>query len=41
MTDNFERNIDLKLILSIIATGLMSFTGVVIETSMNNSFVYF
>jgi MFS transporter, DHA2 family, lincomycin resistance protein len=33
-----ERKIDLKLILSIIATGIMSFTGVVIETAMNITF---
>lgn len=38
MISNFERTIDLKLILSIIATGLMSFTGVVIETAMNITF---
>ena len=34
----FERKLDLKLILSIIATGLLSFTGVVIETAMNVTF---
>lgn len=38
MTDSLERKIDLKLILAIIATGLMSFTGVVIETAMNITF---
>lgn len=34
----FERKLDLKLILSIVAAGLMSFTGVVVETSMNVTF---
>lgn len=34
----FERRIDLKLILSILAAGLMSFTGIVIETAMNVTF---
>lgn len=34
----FERKLDLKLILSVIAAGLMSFTGVVVETSMNVTF---
>ena len=34
----FERKLDLKLMLSIIATGLLSFTGVVIETAMNVTF---
>lgn len=38
MKIEFERKIDLKLILSIIATGIMSFTGVVIETAMNITF---
>ena len=40
MTDNgrFERRIDGKLFLSILATGLMSFTGIVIETAMNVTF---
>lgn len=33
-----ERTLDLKLIMSIMATGLMSFTGVVIETAMNVTF---
>jgi EmrB/QacA subfamily drug resistance transporter len=31
----FERKADARLYLSIVATGLLSFTGVVIETSMN------
>ncbi len=34
----FERRIDAKLIMSIIATGLMSFSGVVVETAMNVTF---
>ena len=38
MEDSYERKIDVKLILSIVATGLMSFTGVVIETAMNITF---
>ncbi len=38
MQQTFERKLDLKLILSIVATGLMSFTGVVVETAMNVTF---
>jgi DHA2 family lincomycin resistance protein-like MFS transporter len=38
MENEYEREIDLKLILSILATGLMSFTGVVVETAMNITF---
>ena len=34
----FERKIDRKLILSIIAAGIMSFSGVVVETAMNVTF---
>ena len=34
----FERKIDHKLILSIIAAGIMSFSGVVVETAMNVTF---
>ena len=34
----FERKIDSKLILSIIAAGIMSFSGVVVETAMNVTF---
>jgi len=34
----FERKLDLKLILSVIAAGLMSFTGVVVETAMTVTF---
>lgn len=35
---HFERRIDAKLLLSLLAAGLMSFTGVVIETAMNVTF---
>lgn len=38
MENLYKRKIDVKLILSIIATGLMSFTGIVIETAMNITF---
>ena len=38
MENNFERKLDLKLILSVIAAGLMSFTGVVVATAMNVTF---
>lgn len=34
----FQRKLDRKLIFSVLATGLLSFTGVVIETSMNVTF---
>ncbi len=34
----FERKMDGKLVLSIIAAGIMSFVGVVVETSMNIAF---
>ena len=34
----FERRLDAKLILSIIATGIMSFSGVCVETAMNVTF---
>ena len=34
----FERRIDAKLLLSLLVAGLMSFTGVVIETAMNVTF---
>lgn len=36
--ENFERKTDAKLILSIVAAGIMSFTGVVVETAMNTTF---
>lgn len=36
--EHFERKIDVKLILSIIAAGIMSFSGVVVETAMNVTF---
>ena len=38
METEFERKLDLKLILSVIAAGLMSFTGVVVETAMTVTF---
>lgn len=36
--NEMEKKIDLKLILSIIAAGIMSFSGVVVETAMNVTF---
>ena len=36
--DNTYKKVDLKLILAIVATGLMSFSGVVVETAMNVTF---
>lgn len=33
-----EKKIDAKLIFSIIAAGIMSFSGVVVETAMNVTF---
>jgi EmrB/QacA subfamily drug resistance transporter len=38
MENKFKRKLDLKLILSVIAAGLLSFTGVVVATSMNVTF---
>ena len=38
MQEEFERKLDLKLLVYIVATGLMSFTGIVIETAMNVTF---
>ena len=38
MAENFERRADARFFLSILATGLLSFTGVVIETAMNVTF---
>ena len=38
MENTFERKLDLKLILSVIAAGLMSFTGVVVATAINVTF---
>lgn len=38
MVETFQRRIDAKLILSIAACGLMSFSGVVVETAMNVTF---
>lgn len=34
----FERRLDAGLLLSIVAAGILSFTGVVIETAMNVTF---
>ncbi|MCH3943760.1 MAG: MFS transporter [Atopobiaceae bacterium] len=34
----FERRLDARLVMSVAATGLMSFSGVVIETAMNVTF---
>lgn len=34
----FERRLDARLIFSIVAAGILSFTGVVIETAMNVTF---
>lgn len=34
----FERKLDVQLILSVIAAGIMSFSGVVVETAMNVTF---
>ena len=33
--ESFEKKIDAKLVLSILAAGIMSFSGVVVETAMN------
>ena len=38
MVEAFERRVDAKLILSVVACGLMSFSGVVVETAMNVTF---
>ncbi|MCH3918439.1 MAG: DHA2 family efflux MFS transporter permease subunit [Spirochaetia bacterium] len=38
MDSPYERRIDTRLVLSIVATGLLSFMGVVIETAMNVTF---
>ncbi len=35
---SFERRIDARLILSVVACGIMSFAGVVVETAMNITF---
>jgi hypothetical protein len=37
-TDDFPRVMDRRLFLSVLAAGLLSFTGVVIETAMNVTF---
>ena len=38
MLDDTERVLDAKLVLSIVACGIMSFAGVVVETAMNVAF---
>ncbi len=38
MNEPFTRRIDARLILSVIACGIMSFSGVVVETAMNITF---
>lgn len=38
MTETFERKLDARLVLSVAAAGIMSFSGVVVETSMNIAF---
>lgn len=38
MNSTYERKIDASLILSIVATGIMSFAGIVVETAMNVTF---
>ena len=37
-TVEFERRLDARLIMSIVATGIMSFSGVCVETAMNVTF---
>ena len=34
----FERRLDARLVVSIVAVGIMSFAGVVVETAMNVAF---
>ena len=34
-TFTFERRLDARLIIAVVATGLMSFTGICVETAMN------
>ncbi|MBO5524085.1 MAG: hypothetical protein J5986_10500 [Roseburia sp.] len=36
--DSVEKKIDIKLVLSVIATGILSFAGVVVEMAMNITF---
>ena len=38
VTEEFERKLNARLIMSIIATGIMTFSGMAIESSMNVSF---
>ena len=34
----FQRRLDARLVLSVVAIGVMSFAGVVVETAMNIAF---
>ena len=34
----FERRLDARLVLAVVAVGIMSFAGVVVETAMNIAF---
>lgn len=38
MSTSFERRVDARFVLSVIACGIMSFSGVVVETAMNITF---
>ena len=38
MSTSFERRVDARFVLSVIACGIMSFYGVVVETAMNITF---
>ena len=38
MSTLFERRVDARFVLSIIACGIMSFSGVVVERAMNITF---
>ena len=38
MTEHTTRVLDARLLLSIVAAGIMSFSGVVVETAMNVTF---
>lgn len=38
MSTSLERRVDARFVLSVIACGIMSFSGVVVETAMNITF---
>lgn len=38
MSTSFERRVDARFVLSVVACGIMSFSGVVVETAMNITF---